>query len=187
MYGITDLKKDTVFQMDGKPYKVVEYNQKQVGRGGSIVNVRIKNLLDGAVTQKTFKGQDKIEPAEIDIKKVQYLYSDDSSCHFMDETTYEQLEVGKDILGDSFKFMKESDTVKAHLFEGVVINVELPIKIPLEVTSTPDVVRGDTQSTVLKEATLETGAIVQVPIFIKQGDVIIVDTRDGSYVERKKD
>lgn len=186
MYGITDIKKDTVIQLDGVPYRVVEYAQKQMGRGGSIVNTKIKNLLDGSVQQKTFKGQDKIESAEINIKKVQYLYSDDSSCHFMDEETYGQFEVGKDILGDSKDFMKESDTVKAHLFNGQVINIELPIKIPLKVTETPDVVKGDTQSTVLKEAILETGARAQVPIFIKNDDVVIIDSRDGSYVERQK-
>lgn len=186
MYGITDLKKDTVFMLDSTPYRVVEYNQKSVGRGGSIVNVKVKNLLDGSVQSKAFKGQDKFEPAEINIKKVQYLYSDDSTCFFMDEETYEQFEVNKDIIGDSIRFMKESDTVKAHLFEGRVINIELPVKIPLQVTDTPDVVKGDTQSTVLKEATLETDTKIQVPIFIKSGDVVIVDTRDGSYVERKK-
>ena len=186
MYGITDIKKDTVFQIDGVPYRVIEYAQKQMGRGGSIVNVKIKNLLDGSVVQKTFKGQDKLEPAEINIKKVQYLYSDDSTCFFMDEETYEQFEVNKEIIGDSIQLMKESDVVKAHLFEGKVINIELPIKIPLKVIETPDVVKGDTQSTVLKEATLETGIVIQVPIFIKNDDTIIVDTRDSSYVERQK-
>jgi len=186
MYGITDLKKDTVFLLDEVPYRVTEYSQKVVGRGGSIVNVKIKNLLDGSSQSKAFKGQEKFEPAEINIKKVQFLYSDDSTCFFMDEQTYDQFEVSKDILGNSNKFMKESDTVKAHLFEGRVINIELPLKIPLQVTETPDVVRGDTQSTVLKEAVLETGAKVQVPIFIKNDDTIVVDTRDGSYVERQK-
>lgn len=186
MLSITDLKKDIVFQIDGVPFRVVEYAQKQMGRGGSIVNVKIKNLLDGSVQQKTFKGQDKIEPAEINIKKVQYLYSDDSTCFFMDEETYEQFEVSKDLLGDNIQLMKESDVVKAHLFEGTVINIELPIKVPLKVIETPNVVKGDTQSTVQKEATLETGAVIQVPIFIKPEDVIVVDTRDSSYVERHK-
>lgn len=186
MLGITDLKKDVVFLLDGTPYRVTDYSQKVVGRGGSIVNVKIKNLLDGSSQSKAFKGQEKFEPAEINIKKVQYLYSDDTTCFFMDEQTYDQFEVSKDILGGSIQLMKESDTVKAHLFEGRVINIELPLKVPLQVIETPDVVKGDTQSTVLKEATLETGAKVQVPIFIKVNDVIIVDTRDNSYVERQK-
>jgi len=187
MYSITDLKKDTLIQLDGVPYKVIDYAQKQMGRGGSIVNLRIKNLLDGSVIPKTFKGQEKVEPADVSNQKVQFLYADGDAGHFMDETTYEQFEIGADLLGDGLKFLKEGASAQAQLFEGRVINVELPIKVPLKVTDSPDVVKGDTQSTVLKTVTLENGTEVQTPIFIKTGDTIIIDTRDGGYVERQKD
>jgi len=185
MLGITDLKKGTLIQIEGVPYRVVEYNQKQVGRGGSIVTTKIKNLVDGSQHSKTFKGAEKVEPAEVNSKTVQYLYSDDSNHYFMDNSSFEQYEIGiQDV--DNNQLLKEGIEVTAQLFEGRVINVELPVKIPLKVTETPDVVKGDTQSTVLKEATLETGAMIQVPIFINTGDTVIVDTRDASYVERQK-
>ena len=186
MYSITDLKKDTIIQLDGVPYKVVEYAQKQMGRGGSIVNVRIKNLLDGSVIPKTFKGQEKIEPADVDNKKMQFLYAEGDVLHFMDEKTYDQIEVQREMV-DRSELMKEGSNAEVQMFDGRVINVELPIKVDLEVTDSPDVVKGDTQSTVLKEVTVETGAKVQTPMFVKAGDTIVVDTRDGSYVERKKD
>ncbi len=185
MYGVTDLKKNTLIQLEGKPYKVIEYAQKQMGRGGSIVNVKLKNLLDGSVIPKTFKGQDKIEPADMSNSKVQYLYREGQTLHFMDETSYEQFELSSDNITGA-DYLKDGTSVSAQLFNDIVINVELPIKISLEVISTPDVVKGDTQSTVMKQADLETGVAVQVPIFIKTGDNIVVDTRDGSYVEREK-
>ena len=185
MYGVTDLKKGTLIQLDGKPYRVVEYAQKQMGRGGSIVNVKIKNLLDGSVIPKTFKGQDKIEPADVTNSKVQFLYKEGNKLFFMDEATYEQFEL-EDSEVTGAEFLKDGTTVNSQSFDGRVISVELPIKVSLNVVSTPDVVKGDTQSTVMKEAEVESGASVQVPIFIKQGDNVIVDTRDGSYVEREK-
>lgn len=186
MYSITDLKKDTLIQIDGTPFKVIEYSQKQMGRGGSIVNVRLKNLLDGSVIPKTFKGQEKVDSADVSTKKMQFLYSDGDTLHFMDEDTYDQIEVQKSLVGDSVAFLKEGATADIQFFGERIINVELPIKVALEVIEAPDVVKGDTQSTVLKEIELETGAKIQTPMFIKTGDVVVVDTRDSSYVERQK-
>ena len=185
--GVTDLKKGQVFQLDGVPYRVVDYNQKVMGRGGSIVNVRIKSLLDGSVLAKTFKGNEAIEPADVSYQNVQYLYSDGTMFHFMDEITFEQFEIPSDFIGDSAGYLKEGDKVQAQLFDGKVINVELPKNVPLLVTYTEDVVKGDTTSSVLKEAQVETGITVRVPAFIKQGDVISVDTTTGAYRERVKD
>lgn len=185
--GVTDLKKGQVFQMDGVPYRVVEYAQKVMGRGGSIVNVKIKSLIDGKVLDKTFKGNESIAPADITNKNVQYLYSDGSTFHFMDETSYEQFEIAADIVGDQAGYLKEGDRVQAQLFDGQVITIELSKNVPLKVTYTEDVVRGDTTSNVLKDAELETGITVKVPAFIKQGDVISVDTTTGAYRERIKD
>jgi len=107
MYGPTDLKKNTLITLDGQPYKVIEYSQKVMGRGGSIVNVRVKNLITGALIPKTFKGQEKIEPAEVSTKKVQYLYRDEEKFYFMDPTTFEQYELSSDMVGDSKDFMKD--------------------------------------------------------------------------------
>lgn len=184
--GVTDLKKGQVFQMDGIPYRVVEYSQKVMGRGGSIVNVKIKSLLDGKVLDKTFKGNEAIEPADVTNKNVQYLYSDGSTFFFMDEVTYEQFELPATDMADQAGFMKEGDKVQAQLFDGHVINIELPKNVPLEVTYTENVVKGDTTSSVLKDATLETGISVKVPAFVKTGDIISVDTGTGAYRERIK-
>lgn len=186
MYQPTDLKKGTVIQLDGKPYRVVEYAQKVMGRGGSIVNVRLKNLLDGSVIPKTFKGADKIEPADVSTKSVQYLYADGTNFFFMDPETFEQFELPSDIVDTATNFLKEGDMLSLQFFSDRVINVELPKNLFLEVTYAEDVVKGDTSGAVLKDATLETGLTVRVPAFIKTGDVISVDTTTGEYRERKK-
>lgn len=186
MYQPTDLKKGTVVQLDGKPYRVTEYSQKVMGRGGSIVNVKLKNLIDGSVIPKTFKGQDKIESAEVSNKTVQYLYSDGEMFHFMDPESFEQFELPADIVDTAAGYLKESDMLTLQFFGDKVINVELPKNAYLEVTYAEDVVKGDTTSSVLKDATLETGLVVKVPAFIKTGDVISVDTETGEYRERKK-
>ena len=186
MYQPTDLKKGVVCQIDGQPYRVIDYNQKVMGRGGSIVNVKLKNLITGAVIPKTFKGQDKIEPAEVTSKTVQYLYNDGSAFFFMDPNSFEQFELPADLVDEAKNFMKEGDELALQFFDGKVITVEMPKNVYLEVTYTEAVVKGDTTSSVLKDATLETGAIVKVPAFIKVGDIISVDTSTGEYRERKK-
>ena len=183
----TDLKKGQIFQIDGTPYRVVEYAQKVMGRGGSIVNVKIKSLTDGKVLDKTFKGNDSIEPADVSNKTVQFLYSDGSMFHFMDEATYEQFELSTQDMADQAGDLKEGDAVTAQLFEGRVIGIDLPKNVPLKVTYAEDVVKGDTTSSVLKDAEVETGITVRVPAFIKTGDTISVDTSTGAYRERIRD
>lgn len=186
MYSPTDLKKGTVIQLDGKPFKVIDYSQKVMGRGGSIVNVKLKNLIDGAVIPKTFKGAEKAEPAEVNNQTVQYLYNDEQHFYFMDPESFEQYQLPADFVEDSAPYLKEGDNVTLQFFDGKVINVELPKNLYLAVTYTENVVKGDTTSSVLKDATLETGLTVKVPAFIKEGDVVKVDTRTGEYLERKK-
>jgi elongation factor P len=186
MYQPTDLKKGVVCQIDGKPYRVIDYGQKVMGRGGSIVNVKLKNLIDGSVIPKTFKGQDKIETAEVSNKTVQYLYSDGDTYYFMDPETFEQFELSSDTVDEAKSYLKEGDSLTLQFFGERIINVELPKNLFLEVTYTEDVVKGDTTSSVLKDATLETGASAKVPAFIKVGDIISVDTSTGEYRERKK-
>jgi elongation factor P len=184
--GVTDLKKGQVFQLDNVPYRVVEYSQKVMGRGGSIVNVRIKSLLDGRVLERTFKGSEHIEAADVSNKTVQYLYNDGQQYFFMDPDSYEQFDLPASDLGDQTGYLKEGDQVVAQSFDDRVINIELPKNVPLKVTYTESVVKGDTSSSVMKNATLETGIDIKVPAFVKTGDIISVDTTSGAYRERVK-
>ena len=186
MYGPTDLKKNVLITLDGQPYKVIEYSQKVMGRGGSIVNVRVKNLITGALIPKTFKGQEKIEPAEVTTKKVQYLYKDEDKFYFMDPTTFEQYELSKDLVGDSKDFMKDGEEMEIQFYNGSAINLTLPKNLWLEVTYTENAVKGDTSTSVMKDATLETGVVIKVPAFIKTGDIVSVDTETYAYRERQK-
>ena len=183
----TNLKKGVLVQLDGKPFKVIDYNQKVMGRGGSIVNVKLKNLIDGNVLPKTFKGQERIESAEVNNQTVQYLYTDGNNYFFMDPVTFEQFELPGDVVDEAKGYLKENSELNLQLFDERIINVELPKNVYLTVTYTEDVVKGDTTSNVLKDATLETGKVIKVPAFIKTGDVISVDTSTGDYRERKKD
>lgn len=185
--SITNLKKGQVFQLEGVPYKVVEYNQKVMGRGGSIVNVKIKSLMDGKVLARTFKGNDQLDYADIVNQAMQYLYNDGSTFYFMNNDTFEQSEIAADIIGELSGYMKEGDMVQVQLFDGRAINIELPKNVYLEVTYAENAVKGDTSSAIQKDATLETGITVRVPAFIKTGDIISVSTEDNSYRERKKD
>lgn len=184
--SITDLKKGTLFQWEGEPFRVVDYKQKVMGRGGSIVNVRIKSLLDGKVLEKTFKGNEQLNSADVTSQAVQYLYNDGSNFFFMNEDSFEQFEVPADLVGDGAGYIKEGDRVQLQFFGDKPINVELPKNVPLEVTYTENAVKGDTSSAITKDAQLETGITIKVPAFIKQGDVISVDTATGAYRERVK-
>jgi elongation factor P len=184
--GVTDLRKGAVFSFEGHPYRVVEYAQKVVGRGGSIVNVTIKSLLDGRQLQKTFKGNEQLDSVDLTYANVQYLYNDGAKFYFMDNDTYEQIELSAETLGEQSGFLKEGDIVKAMKLDGNTVSVELPKNVYLKVTYTEDVVKGDTTSNVLKDATLETGITVKVPAFIKVNDEISVDTETWAYRERKK-
>jgi elongation factor P len=186
MFGPTDLKKNTLITLDGQPYKVVEYSQKVMGRGGSIVNVKVKNLVTGALLPKTFKGQEKIEPAEVTSMTAQYLYNDGEKYYFMNPTSFEQFEIPADLVGDAKDFMKEGEEVDLQFFNGVAINMIMPKNVWLEVTYTETAVKGDTSSSIVKDATLETGAVVKVPAFIKTGDVVSIDTESYNYRERRK-
>lgn len=186
MYGPTDLKKNVLITLDGQPYKVVEYAQKVMGRGGSIVNVRLKNLMTGAVLNKTFKGQDRIEPAEVTTRKVQYLYQDGEKFYFMNPENFEQHELLAEMVGDAQKFMRDGDEMEIQFYNGMPINLVLPKNLWLKVTYTENAVKGDTTSSITKDATLETGATIKVPAFIKIGDIVSVDTETATYRERKK-
>src|SRR3954464_1167352 len=185
--SITDLKKGTLFQWEGEPFRVVEYKQKVMGRGGSIVNVRIKSLLSGKVLEKTFKGNEQLDRADVTTQAVQYLYNDATNFFFMNEESFSQFEVPADLVGDGAGYLKEGDQVQLQFFNDRPINVELPKNVPLKVTYTEAAVKGDTSSAITKDATLETGLTIKVPAFIKTGDLISVDTSTGAYRERVKE
>ncbi len=184
--GVTDLRKGQVFAWEDHPYIVVEYAQKVMGRGGSIVNVKMKSLLDGKLLQKTFKGNEQLDSVDLGYSNVQFLYADDSKHYFMDQDTYDQMELSNDVIGEQAGYLREGDVVKAMKLDGNAVSVELPKNVFLKVTYTEDVVKGDTTSSVLKDATVDTGITVKVPAFIKVGDEISVDTETGAYRERKK-
>ena len=186
MLSITDLKKGTVFQFEGTPYKVVDYSQKVMGRGGSIVNVRIKSLIDGKVLDKTFKGNEQLDQADVTTQNVQYLYSDGQKYYFINDESFEQFELDGDMIGDRSGYLKEGDKVQLQFFDDRPISVELPKNVPLKVTYTEAAVKGDTSTSITKDATLETGLSLKVPAFIKQGDIISIDTATGKYRERVK-
>ena len=184
--GVTDLKKGRIIAIGDEPYKVLDYSQKVMGRGGSIVNIKIKSLVDGKVLDKTYKGNDTVVEADIVNKNVQFLYADESKHYFMDDSTYEQFEVNTEMIEDKADFLKEGDIVQAQFWGDRLIAIELPKNIPLKVTYTEDVVKGDTTSSVQKDAKLETGISIKVPSFIKIGDTVSVDTESGAYRERLK-
>lgn len=184
--SITNLRKGTIFQIDGVPYRVVEYSQKVMGRGGSTVNVKIKGLIDGRVLAKTFHGNETVETADVANRPMQYLYSDNDQFYFMDPVSYEQYQLDEQAMEGKVGFIREGDSVTAQFFGGQIINIELPKNVALEVAYTENAVKGDTSSAITKSATLETGLVIKVPAFIKQGDVVSVDTSSGAYRERLK-
>lgn len=186
MYGLTDLKKNTLITLNGQPYKVVEYAQKVMGRGGSIVNVKVKNLITGALLPKTFKGQEKIEPAEVVTRRVQYLYTDGEKYYFMNPENFEQYELAREMVGEVKDFMRDGDEMEIQFYNESPINLVLPKNLWLKVTYTENAVKGDTSTSVMKDATVETGVTIKVPAFIKEGDVISVDTDTYEYRERRK-
>lgn len=186
MLGHTDLKKDTLIELDGAPYRVTDYTHHAMGRGGAVVQVKLKNLLTGGVIEKSFRTADKIQSAEVTRTRVQLLYREGDDYHFMNQETYDQQAVPGDILGDQARFIAEGAEVQLLEFNGRVIGLEMPNAVHLTVTETEPGAKGDTATTALKPAKLETGVGVMVPLFINEGDAVKVDTRSGAYLERKK-
>lgn len=184
MLNITDLKTGTKFILNNDPYIVVSYAQTKIGRGGSIVKTKIKNLKTGATVDKTFQGADKVDEAELNRKSATFLYSDDSSANFMDSESFDQFVISLNQIGEQKKFLKENSPVDILYFQEKPINIDLPIKLNFAVVEAPPGVKGNSAGAITKKAKIETGAEISVPLFIKEGDIIVVDTRDASYVER---
>lgn len=184
MLDINDLKLGTRIIFNDQPYVVVFSQHSKLGRGGGILRSKIKNLIDGSTIDHTFAGAEKIEAAELETKKAQFLYGDGENFNFMDSSSFEQFSMTKKQLGDVIKFLKDGSEVDLLYFNNEPINIQLPIKMSFKVTYTEPGFKGNTASTVTKPATIETGAQVNVPLFIKENDNIVLDTRTGEYVER---
>lgn len=184
MLSITDLKTGTTLVYRHDPFQVLTHAHHKMGRGGAILRVRMRNLRTGTVLEETFKGSDTFEEAQLAKRKAQYLYVNQDQLIFMDQESYEQFEIERAIIGDQAGYLAESSEVEVLLFEDKPIGVALPIKVTLAVTETSPGFKGDTAARSYKPATMETGASVQVPFFVKVGDRIVIDTRTGEYVER---
>lgn len=179
-----DFRNGITFDMDGQVYQVIEFQHVKPGKGAAFVRTKFKNVITGAVVEKSFNPTDKFENAYIERKEYEYLYNDGELYYFMDSETYEQIPLDATKLGENFKFVKENDIVKLMSYKGNVFSVEPPMFVVLEVTETEPGVRGDTATNVTKPATLETGAVIKVPIFINEGEKVKIDTRTGEYMER---
>ena len=184
VYMAGDVRNGTTFEMDNGVYKVVEFQHVKPGKGAAFVRTKLKNVINGSVLEKTFNPSEKLQGAEIEKKEMQYLYNDGELYYFMDNETYEQLPINKEDLGDMLRFLKENMNVKILSFKGKVFAVELPLFVELEITYTEPGFSGNTSTNATKPATLETGATINVPLFVNTGDVIRIDTRTGEYMER---
>jgi elongation factor P len=165
-------------------YIIVDFQHVKPGKGGAFVRTKLKELKTGRVNDVTFRAGEKVDDVRVEQKRLQYLYSDGSSYHFMDTESYEQFEIAADFVGDAAKWLKENDEVQVVYAGGEMIGVEPPMFVELAVTETDPGFKGDTVQGGTKPATLETGAVVQVPMFVEQGDTLKIDTRDGSYITR---
>ena len=179
-----DFKNGVTFDMEGQVMQVIEFQHVKPGKGAAFVRTKLRNVITGAVVEKTFSPTDKYQDARIDRKEMQYLYNDGDLYYFMDMESYEQVPLGVDIIGDSLKFVKEEMICKINSYKEKVFAVEPPMFVELDIIDCEPGVRGDTATGATKNATVETGAIIRVPLFINQGDKVRIDTRTGEYLER---
>jgi elongation factor P len=171
-------------EIDGSPFVMIYFQHVKPGKGGAFVRTKVKNLLTGKVLDRTFRSGEKLQEADIEEKKMQYLYQDGEDLVFMDTDTYDQTPMSKEVVGDAGLFLQENETVEVLFWRGSPVNVELPPFVEVPVAQCDPGLKGDTASNVTKPATIATGAVVQVPLFIKEGEIIRVDTRTGEYSER---
>ena len=179
-----DFKNGVTFEMDGNVMQVIEFQHVKPGKGAAFVRTKLRNVITGAVTETTFSPTDKFPPAVVERRDMQYSYNDGDLYYFMDMETFEQVPVSKDLLPDSFKFVKEEMMCRLVSYKGNVFSVEPPMFVELEVVSTEPGFKGNTATGTTKPATLETGYTLQVPLFVNEGDTIRVDTRTGTYMSR---
>jgi elongation factor P len=184
MISAGEFRNGITFELDGNVYQVVEFQHVKPGKGAAFVRVKMKNIITGGVVERTFRPTEKVEKAHIERKDMEYSYNDGDLYYFMDQETFDMLPIGKDGVGDALKFVKENMVCKILSYKGNVFGIEPPTFVELAITETEPGFKGDTATGATKPATLETGAVIQVPLFVDGSDVIRVDTRTGEYMER---
>ena len=184
MATTNDLKNGLVLNLDNQLWQVLEFQHVKPGKGGAFVRTKLKNAHTGAVIDRTFRSGDKVEEVRLERREMQFLYADGETYHFMDAETYEQSEITADTIGKAANLLKENETAFVLIALGKPISVDLPTFVSLQITHTEPGIKGDTATGAAKPATLETGAVVTVPLFVNQGDTLKIDTRTGEYVER---
>jgi len=184
MIYASDFRKGKTFQKEGEPCVVVDFQHVKPGKGAAFVRTKYKNLKTGAIREEAFNPNDKFELAIIETKEMQYLYSDGELYFFMDNETYEQVPLTKEIVEEAIVYLKENDSATVKFYQGSAFQLDAPNFVELQVTECEPGIKGDTASNVTKAATVETGAVIQVPLFVNEGDVIRIDTRSGEYMSR---
>lgn len=184
MISAGDFRNGITLEMEGNIYQIIEFQHVKPGKGAAFVRTKLKNIINGGVVEKTFRPTEKFPQARIERTDMQYLYSDGNLYHFMNTETYDQIALNKDAIGDALKFVKENEMVKICSHNGNVFAVEPPLFVELEVTDTEPGFKGDTATGATKPATVETGAVVYVPLFVEIGDKLKIDTRTGEYLSR---
>ncbi|KRM96437.1 elongation factor P [Liquorilactobacillus aquaticus DSM 21051] len=184
MISVNEFKNGLTIEVNGELWRVVEFQHVKPGKGSAFVRSKLKNLRTGAVQEKTFRAGEKVERAQIDNRKMQYLYADGTNYVFMDTETYEQLELPEEKIKNELNYLKENMLVSIIMYGNETLGVDLPNTVDLKVTATEPGIKGDTASGGSKPATLETGLIVQVPFFVNEDDVLTINTQDGSYISR---
>ncbi|MDR1490028.1 MAG: elongation factor P [Desulfovibrio sp.] len=185
MYSTTDFRKGLKIEIDGIPYEIIEFQHFKPGKGGAMVRTKLRNFLNGRVQDITFRSGEKVEKPDLEAREMQFLYRESDELIFMDLTSYEQMHIKGDAAAGKAGYLKESQVVQVLLYNGEPLDIELPAALVFEVTETEPGVKGDTVSNVTKPATLETGLVIQVPIFVNKGDRLKVDTRSGAYLGRE--
>lgn len=184
MLSLSEIKLGKLLKINNEPYIVVKAEHHKMGRGGAVLKTKLKNMLSGNVMEQTFQGNDKAEEADVENKGANFLYKDETFAYFMDNADFEQFSLPLDQLGEQDKFLKEDTAVDVLYFQSKPMSIKLPIKMSFKVISAPPGVRGNSAGNVMKTVELETGATLQVPMFINEGDTIRVNTESGEYVER---
>lgn len=184
MISVNDLRTGLTLELDGEIFSVIEFLHVKPGKGAAFVRTKLRNVRTGAVSERTFRAGERVPRAHIETRQMQYLYSDGNGYHFMDTETFEQIALSKSNLDDAINYLTENMVIGIQIYEGTPIGVDLPTAVELEITETEPGFRGDTASGGTKPATLQTGLVVQVPLFVEQGDIIKVDTRTGEYLSR---
>lgn len=184
MLSLNEIKVGRLLRINEEPYVVIKADHHKMGRGGAVLKTKMKNLINGSVLEKTFQGNDKGEEAETEKKKANYMYKDENDAYFMDNESYEQFSLALNQIGEKIKYLKEGVDVDILYFDDRAVAIDLPIKMDLKVVSAPPGIRGNSAGSVTKTVTLETGVEINVPMFVKEGDVIRINTDTEEYVER---